>query len=129
MQPISVDADFFMIGGNSLLAGKVVSRLRRAFAVDLPFTVIFQERTVTAMAAYLEAHGDTAQRSEHGRQQALEALSIPRCPSYYCTIRFPVEMALKVSLREELLQGMVGSRNKSFMAQRGSAGTTARRSG
>lgn len=55
LQPISVDADFFRIGGNSLLAGKIISRLRSAFSVELPFTSIFQHRTIGDMALFIQA--------------------------------------------------------------------------
>lgn len=41
---ISVDADFFQIGGNSLLAGKVMSRISSMFEVSKGFTLIFEVR-------------------------------------------------------------------------------------
>jgi len=55
IQPISVDADFFKIGGNSLLAGKIITRLRSAFSVELPFTSIFQHRTIGDMALFIQS--------------------------------------------------------------------------
>ncbi|KAK9813644.1 hypothetical protein WJX73_001264, partial [Symbiochloris irregularis] len=66
MSPISVESDFFLIGGNSLLAGKVISRVRRAFAVDLPFTTIFEQRTIAAMAQHIHSLWAEARASESG---------------------------------------------------------------
>ena len=42
-EDISVSDDFFQIGGNSLLAGKVMSRVAAAFpGVSRGFTLIFE---------------------------------------------------------------------------------------
>ena len=71
MSPISVESDFFLMGGNSLLAGKVISRVRRAFAVDLPFTTIFEQRTIAAMAAHIHHLWDEA-KAEGGAAGGLK---------------------------------------------------------
>ena len=54
IQPISVDVDFFKIGGNSLLAGRVISRLRQAFAVQLGIKTIFDNRTIADLALHIQ---------------------------------------------------------------------------
>ena len=41
-KPISRTADFFSIGGNSLLAGKVMSRINSTFGSSGGFTMIFE---------------------------------------------------------------------------------------
>ena len=40
---ISVNDDFFAAGGNSLLATQVVSRIREAFAIEIPVRAIFEK--------------------------------------------------------------------------------------
>jgi amino acid adenylation domain-containing protein/FkbH-like protein len=47
--------DFFELGGNSLLAIQVISRLRSVFTVELPLSCLFETRTVESLASGLEA--------------------------------------------------------------------------
>ena len=77
LQPISVDADFFRIGGNSLLAGKVISRLRLAFAVELPFTSIFQQRTIADMALFIQSKLQQQPSNGGGQIPTPEDINIP----------------------------------------------------
>lgn len=77
LQQISVDADFFRIGGNSLLAGKIISRLRSAFSVELPFTSIFQHRTIADMALFIQSKLQQ-NPSRPGSVQAAEEIVIPK---------------------------------------------------
>jgi acyl carrier protein len=51
---IGVEDNFFEVGGSSLKAIQLLSRLRRAFGVELPLPVIFDKTTVAALAALIE---------------------------------------------------------------------------
>jgi amino acid adenylation domain-containing protein len=42
--------DFFAIGGHSLLATQLMSRVRKVFEVELPFRIVFEVRSLEALA-------------------------------------------------------------------------------
>jgi len=46
--------DFFTMGGHSLLAARLVSRVREVLGVDLPLRAVFEASTLSALAARVE---------------------------------------------------------------------------
>ncbi len=54
LEKISVDENFFEIGGHSLRATKVANRIEAETGVRIPLKVIFTEKTVEAIARYVE---------------------------------------------------------------------------
>ncbi|MFD8495080.1 amino acid adenylation domain-containing protein [Amycolatopsis sp. NPDC059657] len=63
IEDIDVEKDFFELGGNSLLAFRVVPRMRAALGVKLPTRVLFDTRTVADLAAKVDtsASGEEAE--------------------------------------------------------------------
>ena len=59
---VGAEDDFFALGGNSLLALRLVHRLRDELSVHLPFGQVFEARTLGALAASVDT-GSGAGRS------------------------------------------------------------------
>jgi len=52
---VGIHDNFFMIGGHSLMAVQVISRIKSAFAIEMPLSVIFVAPTVARMAKEIAA--------------------------------------------------------------------------
>ena len=56
LDQVGVHDDFFELGGHSLAATRVVSRVLKAFEMDLPIQSLFQSPTVEEMAKVIARH-------------------------------------------------------------------------
>ncbi len=67
---VGVDDDFFDLGGNSLIATQVASRLGIALDTRVPVRMLFEASTVAALAARVESHaGDGARKALVARER------------------------------------------------------------
>jgi acyl carrier protein len=72
LERIGIHDNFFDLGGHSLMATQIVSRIRASFQVELPLRSLFETPTVTALA-------DAIQRAKDGVEQPVSTISpIPR---------------------------------------------------
>jgi amino acid adenylation domain-containing protein len=54
LQEIGVNDNFFMLGGNSLLAAQLIARVAEAFDVEIPLGTLFGAPTVAQLSAAIE---------------------------------------------------------------------------
>ena len=83
LDAVGLEESFFGLGGHSLMATRVVSRLEKAFGIDIPIETLFRAPTVKGLAAELEAilgSGETSQAPPLTRrqQQGPAPLSFPQ---------------------------------------------------
>ena len=58
-EPIGIHDDFFALGGDSLIATRLMTRLRQVLEVDIPMAHFFEQPTVAALTAMVvEARGE-----------------------------------------------------------------------
>ncbi|WP_349345015.1 phosphopantetheine-binding protein, partial [Streptomyces rapamycinicus] len=61
---VGIDDDFFALGGHSLIATRVVARLRSALGIAVPLKTVFQQRTPRELAATLTAAARSGPEAE-----------------------------------------------------------------
>ena len=81
--PVSKNDDFFRLGGNSLLAASVLSRIRRSFGVRVPMARFFAEPTVAQLARAVESELGSGEEPDAPASQAkdtVDAVEYPTTP-------------------------------------------------
>ena len=73
MHPIGIDNNFFDLGGHSLAATRVVSRVIKQFRIEIPLQSLFHSPTISDMAAVITAH-QGKELDEQGLTELLEEL-------------------------------------------------------
>jgi pristinamycin I synthase-3/4 len=54
LEYIGIDNNFFAVGGHSLLAVQVISRVNEELEVEVPVRTLFEKQTIAQLAAYVE---------------------------------------------------------------------------
>jgi len=74
LERVGIHDDFFLLGGHSLMATQIVSRVRVDVGVDVPLRVLFDVRTVAGLAERIEtlrwaAHGEALPPVEEDEEE------------------------------------------------------------
>lgn len=56
VSPLSITANFFEVGGHSLLAVQLMAGVKQLFKQELPLAVLFQEATIERLASVVRQH-------------------------------------------------------------------------
>jgi acyl carrier protein len=67
---IGANDNFFDLGGHSLMATQIISRIREAFEVDVPLVSLFENPTIAGLAAMI--------RDRHAADPTLAAAAAGR---------------------------------------------------
>jgi len=69
VEQVGIDDNFFLLGGDSLLASRVISRVIHTFRIDVPLRMLFDAPTVAAMASVI-----TQNTSKQAKREDVERM-------------------------------------------------------
>ncbi|MEH2284582.1 MAG: amino acid adenylation domain-containing protein [Nostoc sp.] len=72
LKEIGVNDNFFYLGGHSLIATQILSRVREVFQVELSFNHIFENPTIAGLAQLIEQH---SQREQQLQRPAIQPIA------------------------------------------------------
>ncbi|WP_067488571.1 non-ribosomal peptide synthetase [Actinomadura hibisca] len=118
LERVGIDDDFFELGGNSLIAMRVVSRVRRVLETELPVRALFEAPTVAALAALLGEPGGEAGRLALEPRERPDAIPLSyaqqrlwflnRFEGPSATYNMPLALRITGALDRDALQAALG---------------------
>ncbi|PXW62161.1 type I polyketide synthase [Methylobacterium sp. B4] len=80
---VGVEDNFFEVGGHSLIAVRLLRKVRERFAADLPISVLFEAPTIAALAALLgDRPGAAAPAGDGGSETAAAGSTVTASPKW-----------------------------------------------
>jgi acyl carrier protein len=59
LEQVGIDDDFFQLGGDSLIASRIVARIIDTFQIEVPLSALFNAPKIATMASVVVAYGAT----------------------------------------------------------------------
>jgi acyl carrier protein len=59
LDQVGIDDDFFQLGGDSLMASRIVARIINIFKVEVPLSALFNAPKISTMASVVVGYGAT----------------------------------------------------------------------
>jgi acyl carrier protein len=75
LEQIGIHDNFFDLGGHSLLSTQAITRMRRAFSVELQLRAFFEQPTIAELAALIDRQQQTQSASQTARPQAIPRIN------------------------------------------------------
>src|SRR5690606_35077217 len=76
VETVSPTASFFDLGGHSMLAVRMLSRIRASMAIEIPLRVVFKEQTIEKLATWMKQNSSTDSHS-HSPPEEVSKFEVP----------------------------------------------------
>lgn len=105
---ISISADFFQIGGTSLLAVLVASRIRSGLGVDVPASQLFTDKTIADLSSTVSRLQSSSVSTSGSQPENPSPVLTPQDKSrgVYCTLNQEVMIMLHQLSPETIVYSM-----------------------
>ncbi len=77
VEDIGIEDNFFAIGGHSLMATQVASRIRETLGVEIPLRLLFEHQTIAELAGHLGVTGATGRQAAQVRPRVDRGAPVP----------------------------------------------------
>ncbi len=76
VERVGIHDNFFKLGGYSLLATRVVARVRETFQIEIPLRYLFEQPTIAGLAVIMLLHSEAGDRIEKTAQLLINLMSL-----------------------------------------------------